>query len=143
MSLQTSVVITEGHNLMANSKQINRYCRISDVISEVSLKWFCCIRVRQYIKCLKLQTNEEYSVKYWSTSQTYSQNDRKIVWRFGLRRYSTLEHTKYLIWTLKLNWKKMIIKIFFIVVLFLAVMTLSDMSEECIFSSYTVLLNIV
>ena len=26
----------------------------------MSLKWFCCIRVRLYIKCLKLQTVEEY-----------------------------------------------------------------------------------
>jgi len=66
----------------------------------------CCLsrwrsnRVRPYTKRLKLQTNEEYTVNYRSISQTQCQSDRKYVWRYITPKYSTLEHTKYLIYML-------------------------------------------
>ena len=99
------------------------------------------IRVRQYIKRLKLQPIEEYCVSYRSTSQTYSQNGRKFVWRFGLPRYSTLGHTKYIIWTLKLNWKEM--TKYFSLVFLLCNNDPFWHFRRMYFPSYTVLLNTV
>ena len=65
-----------------------------------------CNGVRLYIKLPKLQPNEKCTVNYCSISQTQSQIDWKCDWRYMTPKYSTLEHTKYLIWTLHLNWKE-------------------------------------
>jgi hypothetical protein len=74
------------------------------------------------LKCRKLQTNKEIHIS---------------------QKYSTLENTKYLIWQLKLSCKGMSWKCILFGVLFLAVVIRSDISEECIVPSFTVLLDIV
>jgi len=104
-SLDIFVFINEWHKSMVSSGALIGTSEYPALQTKCCLSRWDSNSVRPYTKRLKLQTNEEYTVNCWSISQTMCRSDRKCDWRYITPKYSTLEHTKYLIYTLHFNCK--------------------------------------
>jgi len=98
--------VTEWHNVILYCEELIGTAEYLMLQARCCLNRWRCDGVVLYIKRLKLQTKEKYTVIYWCNSPTQRRSDLNCDWRYMALKYSTLEHIKYSILTLYLNWKE-------------------------------------